>query len=124
VTFGSARTASSSDRSRFMRLRGFSNSIGLLTLVSSPQYLSSNLSCLSADLILMPQDTFHVQRLEFGRCLPLRHELMALIDCGDPTDRTALVVQDLVGHMWRNLEPGHTCRHRTAKVVQNPVHYA
>jgi hypothetical protein len=58
------------------------------------------------------------------RFLSLGQELMALIHGCDARDRATLMVEDLVSHVRRNPEPGHTGHHRPPQVMQRPIRNA
>jgi len=58
------------------------------------------------------------------RILALRHEVVALINCGDTRDRSSLVIENLVRDVWRDAEARHPRDARPSKVVKAPTSYA
>ena len=62
----------------------------------------------------------HVRSPQVERLLTLDEELMALIHCSDPRDRPRLVIQDLVGHMGRDAEPGHARHTGPTQIMKAP----
>jgi hypothetical protein len=51
-------------------------------------------------------------------------ELVTLIVRNHARDGAALMIEDLIGYMRRNPEPGHAGDHRAAQIVQRPVAHA
>ena len=51
--------------------------------------------------------TLHVLAPDLERLLSLSREFVALVDGGHSGDGPGLVVEDLIGDMWCDAEPGH-----------------
>jgi len=56
----------------------------------------------------------------FKRVLALAEKLVTLIDRGDPRDCPRLVVEDFIGNVRSNPQPGHSRYASSAQIVKMP----
>ena len=60
----------------------------------------------------------------FQRVLTFSEKIVALINGRNPRDRPGLMIENLVGNMWRNPESGHPGHAGPAQIVKSPFGYS